>query len=58
MAQEEPQYQHEDEGRDIADEAKEVPDPANEPATGYGGAIEPGEYEFDEPDTADEEPPD
>jgi hypothetical protein len=54
MAQQEPHYEHEDEGRDIAEEAKEVPDPANHPATGRGGVIEPREYEFDEPDTFEE----
>ncbi|UGS35943.1 hypothetical protein [Capillimicrobium parvum] len=55
MAPEKPHYDHEDEGRDIADEAKDVPDPANHPATGYGGVIEPREPDFEEPDTYDED---
>ena len=34
-----PQYLHEDEGREIAEEVKQVDDPAHAPATGRGGGV-------------------
>ncbi len=48
-------YIHEDEGRDIAEEVKQVDDPAHAPATGLGGVIDtsqtasPGEPDVHEP---------
>jgi hypothetical protein len=39
MDDDRPQYLHEGEGRDIADEVKEVDDPAHAPATGRGGGV-------------------
>jgi hypothetical protein len=38
MDESDPKYLHEDEGRDIADEVKDVEHPPDKPATGYGGA--------------------
>jgi len=51
MADDRPEYEHEDEGRDIAEEAKEVDDPAHAPSTGYGGVIDTDRPEPEEPDT-------
>ena len=52
MSEQDPKYLHEDEGRDIAEEVKEVDDPAHAPATGRGGGvIDTDKHEsMDEPD--------
>ena len=49
-----PDYLHDDEGRDIAEEAKEVDDPSHAPATGRGGVIDTNQKpDAEEPDTFD-----
>jgi hypothetical protein len=52
MGERKPEYLHEGEGRDIAEEVKEVDDPAHAPATGRGaGVIDTTKHDTpDEPD--------
>ena len=39
MAEQDPKYLHENEGREIPEEVREVEDPAHAPATGRGGGV-------------------